>query len=185
MIGIIKFPGRRSDAYFQMIRENNFHIDYVIDAHNAKTINDDWIYKEVKNNPQDYWIYTGGGIVEKRLLKIARLIHMHPGQVPDYKGSTCFYYSILNNNTITVSALFMNEQIDGGNVILQKTFSKLPGTDFDEFGDPNLRARTLKKVLLKYEKENKLTSRKQKGKGETYYVIHPVLKHIALLKVRK
>jgi len=110
---------------------------------------------------------------------------MHPGFVPDYKGSTCFYYSILNNNTISVSAIFMNEQIDGGEIILQNTYDKIPEGDIDSFVDPYLRAQTLKDVLLKYKKEGKLESTKQIGEGKTYYVIHPVLKHIAILKVRK
>jgi len=181
-IGIILFPSVRSSMYMNVLKEYN---PYIINAKKAKTINDDSIYEEVKNNPQDYWIYTGGGIVGKRLLKIAKLIHMHPGLVPYYKGSTCFYYSILNTNTITVSALFMNEQIDGGEIILQIIYTEFPTEDFDYYTDPYLRTKTLKAVLQKYKEEGKIKSRKQIGEGTTYYVIHPVLKHIAILKARK
>ena len=181
-MGIIVFPSVRASMYLEALKKFN---PYIIETKESQTINDDCIYEEVKNNPQDYWIYTGGGIVGKRLLEEAKLIHMHPGFVPDYKGSTCFYYSLINNGTISVSALFMNEQIDGGKIILQNTYDKIPDGDIDSYVDPYLRAQTLKDVLLKYKKEGKLESTKQIGEGETYYVIHPVLKHIAILKARK
>ena len=181
-IGIILFPSIRASMYMNALKD---YKPYVINAKKAKTINDDFIYEEVKNNPQDYWIYTGGGIVEKRLLDEIKLIHMHPGFVPDYKGSTCFYYSIINNNTITVTAMFMNRQIDCGDIILQNTYKEFPKGDFDFYVDPYLRTQTLKDVLKQYKKEGELKATKQVGLGETYYVIHPVLKHIAILKARK
>jgi len=184
-IGLINFPSIRTSMYLEMMYKENLTPSYIVNAKKCKSINDDYIYNEIKNHPQDYWIYTGGGIVKDRLLKEIKLIHMHPGFVPYYKGSTCFYYSLLNTNTISVSALFMTGEIDSGDVILQKTFTNIPAGDIDNFVDPYLRTQTLKEVLLKYKEEGELKGKKQKEEGETYFVIHPVLKHIAILKARK
>jgi len=184
-IGVIDFPSIRSSMYLEMMYKENLKPSYIVDAKYCNSINDSFIFEEVKKHSQDYWIYTGGGIVKDRLLKEIKLIHMHPGFVPYYKGSTCFYYSLLNTNTITVSALFMTGKLDSGDVILQKTYKTIPEGDIDNFVDPYLRTQTLKEVLLKYKKEGELKGKKQTEEGETYFVIHPVLKHIAILKARQ
>lgn len=40
--------------------------------------------------------YPGEIIKDENLLKKKSLFHVHPGKLPEYKGSTIIYYSILN-----------------------------------------------------------------------------------------
>ena len=157
-------------------------IDYI--SVNAEDINDSSIYNAVKDIPQEIFIYTGGGIVKKELLSIKKLIHIHPGRVPDYRGSTCFYYSIINDGTIGMSAIFLSDEIDKGPILARKEFSVPKNVDIDFILDSFLRSQMLIEVLIKYANTGKFDSiRQSPNEGETYYIIHPVLKHIAILKV--
>jgi len=143
----------------------------------ADNINDEKILNVLMKRPEEIFIYTGGGIVKKRLLSIKKFIHIHPGIVPEYRGSTCFYYSILNNFTIGMSAIYLSDQLDKGDILAKKNYPVPKVTDMDSY-IPKIRAKMLKEVLT-----NKLfLGTSQDTKGNLYYIIHPVLKHIAILK---
>ena len=58
--------------------------------------------------------------------------------------------------------------------------------DIDYIYEPYIRSKVLIKVLEKYLSSGELTGCAQSMEGaETYFIIHPVLKHIALLGMKK
>ena len=64
----------------------------------------------------------------------------------------------------------------------------MPGKeiDIDYIYDPYIRSELLGDVMNDYVKAGKFSIHRQiKQSGETYYIIHPVLKHIAILKCKK
>ena len=129
----------------------------------------------------DYVIFTGGGILKSQVLRSGpKFIHLHPGIVPQYRGSTCYYYSLINEGRCGVTAFIMDEGLDTGPVIYQKNFNKPDHVYIDEIYDAHIRSDTLIDIL-----ENDLLKHKkfniQNFDGETYFIIHPVLKHIAIL----
>ena len=145
-------------------------------------INNPDLIKHVKNNEEGFLIFTGGGILKKEILNSGvKFIHFHPGIVPNYRGSTCFYYSILNEGNSGVTAYIMDEKLDTGDIVYQKKFNKPNHIFVDDVYDPFIRSETLveliKKDILKknnFKKNNPL-------EGETFFIIHPVLKHISIL----
>ena len=146
-----------------------------VDINNPKLIH------FISKSDCDFFIFSGGGILKDEILSTSKkFVHFHPGIVPNYRGSTCFYYSMINENQCGVTAFFMDKHLDTGKIILQKTFDS-PNHEFvDNVYDPYIRSETLVEVL----KNNYLVSKdlkEQSPKGETYYIIHPVLKHIAIL----
>tara|TARA_Y100000590_G_scaffold467418_1_gene646268 strand:- start:6875 stop:7561 length:687 start_codon:yes stop_codon:yes gene_type:complete len=145
-------------------------------------INNQKLIDYLKNLEIDYMIFTGGGILKKEILSSGiKFIHLHPGIVPDYRGSTCFYYSILNENYAGVTSFIMNESLDTGDIIFQKRFEKPNHEYLDEIFDPHIRSETLIELMKnKSMLEEKI--KQNKNSGETYFIIHPVLKHIAILK---
>lgn len=125
---------------------------------------------------------TGGSILSKQTLSQGMsFLHVHGGYAPAYRGSTAFYYSILRERRFGATALWLNEGIDTGPIILRKSFPLPSGIDIDCVYDPATRAELLTEVL-----ETKLSSGEfpkaslANEPGETYFVIHPVLKHLAL-----
>ena len=140
----------------------------------------------ISKSKTQVFIFTGGGILKEGILKAGpKFLHLHPGIIPHYRGSTCFYYSILNEDACGVTAYFMDEKLDAGNVIYQKRFSKPNHVFIDDVYDAHIRSETLLDVL----KNNMITEEKvtkqNLEEGETYYIIHPVLKHIAILNCIK
>tara|TARA_Y100000590_G_C15699017_1_gene1006153 strand:- start:1539 stop:2225 length:687 start_codon:yes stop_codon:yes gene_type:complete len=145
-------------------------------------INDQRLIDYLKNLKIDYIVFTGGGILREEILSLEmKFIHLHPGIVPDYRGSTCFYYSILNESYAGVTSFIMDKTLDTGNIIFQKRFEMPNHKYLDEIYDPHIRSETLVEIL-KNKSMIEETIRQDKDRGETYFIIHPVLKHIAILK---
>lgn len=154
-------------------------------------VNDDICYEEIKTLKEKYIIYAanyGDILASKYFLIKKNFIHIHPGQLPKYKGSTTYYYEILNDQSISFSAIFQDKKIDNGKIIAFKKFSlkNIKKRELDHIYDPYLRAKLLVEVILKLKIEKKLASKPQvKSKKNIYYIIHPLLKHISILAKKK
>lgn len=152
----------------------------------SKDINSDRVKRELEKHSQKYIIYSGYGgyILKDHLFNMGKkFIHIHAGILPQYRGSTTAYYSMLMERKIGASAIFMNAGIDTGDVIFAEQYD-LPrdGVNIDYVYEPYIRSQVLIKTLKKYIENGKfLTVNQDVEKSETYYIIHPVLKHIALI----
>lgn len=148
---------------------------------NFVNINNPSLVNYLSTSSIEIFIFTGGGILRDTVLNSGpKFVHLHPGIVPDYRGSTCFYYSILDNDSCGVTVYFMDPKIDAGDVIYQRKFPKPTHQFIDEVYDAYIRSETLMDVLYNNMLYNgKFT--KQNPNGETYFIIHPVLKHISIL----
>ena len=79
----------------------------------------------------------------------------------------------------------MDEKIDTGNVIFQKKFPKPDYAFIDEIYDAHIRSETLLEVLKNNMIQKCKITKQNPNEGETFYIIHPVLKHIAILSCIK
>ncbi len=166
-----------SKSVKNIISENNLKIK----KFNFVNINHLELVNYLKKSKLDFFIFAGGGILKKDILNCGpKFIHFHPGIVPDYRGSTCFYYSILNEDNCGVTAFIMDESLDTGDIIYQRIFQKPSHEFIDDVYDAHIRSETMIELLKKNLLENK-KFKKQDEEGNTYYIIHPVLKHIAIL----
>lgn len=149
-------------------------------------VNDPRVVRAVAARPEGVFIYSGAGgaILRRELLSVGKqFLHIHPGLVPAYRGSTPLYYSILSEGTCGASALFLTERIDHGPVIRSKRYPPpTDGTTIDYVYDPEIRSDLLLEVLEEYQRSGTLDATDQPPEqGETYYIVHPVLKHLAIL----
>ena len=147
---------------------------------NFVDINNHELIRYISSLKLDFIIYTGGGILKQPILNCGtKFVHIHPGIIPNYRGSTCFYYSIINENKCGVTGYIMDEGIDTGPIIYQREFEKPHQQFIDEIYDVDIRSETLIDIL----QNNLLTKpfKQSEQQGNTYYIIHPVLKHIAIL----
>ena len=134
----------------------------------------------------DYCIFTGGGILKHEILNTGtKFIHLHPGIVPYYRGSTCFYYSILKDDNCGVSAYLMDKNLDTGDLILQLNFPKSSHIYLDDVYDPHMRSETLVAIFRKKLLEKKEFQKQDKTDTFPFFIIHPILKHIAILRCIK
>ncbi len=151
---------------------------------NAKSINDSAIIRAVRDAQERYIIFTGGGILKEDVLSQGKLfIHMHPGRVPEFRGSTCIYYSLLAEDVCSVTSFLMAADLDKGDVLAIRSFSAPKHIHIDYDYDAYIRAETLISVLEGYANKGKFIQQPQPKRGETYFIIHPLLKHLALLRI--
>lgn len=155
----------------------------------CEDVNDSLILVAIEKLSPKLILYSGYGtqLVRKELLGLGiPFLHIHSGWLPEYKGSTTLYYSWLNEKKCGASAIYLTQGIDEGPIIARKKYpAPPPDIDPDYIYDCAIRADLLMDVLGKYEKDkNPPKAKKQSGTGNTYYVIHPVLKHLARLSAK-
>lgn len=153
-----------------------------------KDINSNQMAEAIREISPKYLIYSGYGgyILQSHLFQLGKkFIHVHAGILPQYRGSTTFYYSLLQEHRVGATAIFLNEGIDEGEIIIQNTFdvpSEVP--DIDYVYEPFIRSKVLIEAIDQYIQNGILLGKPQKQDGEeTYFIIHPVLKHLALLGI--
>jgi methionyl-tRNA formyltransferase len=128
-------------------------------------------------------IYSGmpKALLREPLLKTGiRFLHIHGGYVPAYRGATGFYFGLLERGKLGVSAIWLDEGIDTGPIIARDWYRPIFGVDIDLIMDPVVRADLLVNLLSHYLAHKQFPSTEQSGASENFFVIHPVLKHLAL-----
>jgi len=141
----------------------------------------------VQGAEPDYIIYAGaaGNIVPSEILDIAPVIHVHPGSLPAFRGSTTIYWALLQGMNPKCTVMFLNEFIDQGLIIHEKVCPlPTPLSEIDGFYDSGVRAEALQEVLVMLA-NGKLRLKEQSSLGKDYYVIHPVLKNVVLSQLRE
>lgn len=125
----------------------------------------------------------GGQLVGRELLGLGiPFLHMHAGWLPEFGGSTTIYYGWLREGRCAVTAFLLDPEIDNGPIVARRRYPLPPaGVDVDHLYDGAIRADLLVRVLAIRAERGQLPSLPREGVRRTYYVIHPVLKHLALL----
>lgn len=167
-------------SLYDTLVENNIQFIEI----NNKDCNSEIVINEVKRRKEEYIIFSASGILGEDILNCnKKFIHVHPGIIPSYRGSTCFYYSMIKEGKVGATALFLNNKIDQGEIIQQKEYEVPMNIDIDNIFDPYIRSELLYEVICEYINDNKINSVVQNvNEGETYHVIHPILKHLAIMK---
>lgn len=150
-------------------------------------VNDHLVLNAVQAAGQPLCVYSGpsGHLAGDALLATTRLLHCHSGRLPHYRGSTTLFYSLLAEGRCTVSALLLETAIDCGPILAVRDYPPPPpGMDVDNIYDAAIRADMLVRVVGRLAQGDPLDRGEQQNgtfPPWTYYIIHPVLKHAALL----
>tara|TARA_B100001093_G_C26693207_1_gene955711 strand:- start:316 stop:993 length:678 start_codon:yes stop_codon:yes gene_type:complete len=152
----------------------------------SNNINDIEVVELIKKRKEAVFIFSGFGgvLLRKNILATGKkFLHVHGGYLPDYKGSTTNYFSLIHESTIGASAIFLTKDIDCGPVLLRKKFAPpVERAEIDHVYDSKVRAKVLIETLNNYVTDQKFNFELENNiGGETYYIIHPVLKHLAIL----
>ena len=164
--------------------------DVKIYESDSSDINDASVINFVKKLKSDFVLFTGGGILKKDILSLGKkFIHIHPGALPNYRGSTCFYYSILDNCSVGSTAFIMDESLDTGNIIISNNFSinyyinKDQPFFIDHVLDNYIRVKTLELVLQMFKSNEKTSLKKNNNLFQPFYIAHPLIRHLAIEKI--
>lgn len=129
----------------------------------------------------------GGELVGRAILSLGvPFLHAHSGWLPDKPGSTTIYYAMLEDDSVGVSAILLEPEIDAGPILARRRFPMPPkGANVDHTYDGGMRAAvvvdTVKHVMTYDSLPDAVP---QTSRRAPYYVVHPVLKHVAMLRNR-
>ena len=114
-----------------------------------------------------------------------KFLHVHGGYLPDYKGSTTNYYTLLAEKSVGASSIFLTLDIDSGPILNRCKFPVPPDAlELDHIYDSAARAKVLIQTLKDYQAKGEFSYIKndKTEKANLYYIIHPVLKHLAIMR---
>jgi methionyl-tRNA formyltransferase len=100
------------------------------------------------------------------------IINLHPSLLPKYRGAAPIQWAILNGEKETgVSIIYLTDELDAGNVILQERLDILPGDDAQTltYKLSILGAKTLKRVVELLENNGKIEGISQSLLGKPSY----------------
>ena len=163
----------------------------------AHDFDDPLLHAHMQRAGDTAFLYTNGGRVPAVLLERPeiRVLHIHPGIVPDLRGSDCLLWSAAVRRQLGVSCFYMSAGIDEGALIGQREFAlpRLPALGpMLESGDepmayrallyavdPHLRAQLLVDVLRTHQGADlrRLPAREQPHASRPAYLwMHPRLR---------
>jgi methionyl-tRNA formyltransferase len=150
-------------------------------------INSKEVIEKVKEIDDEYIVYSGPGgtILRTEILSLGKkFIHVHPGWLPKFRGSTTIYYSMLLESKVGCSVILFEEGIDEGPILYQQEYKiNEKEIDFDYVLDPLVRA----KARVEFFKTDSIKpiSQDYSDDASTFYIIHPLLKHISIINHNK
>ena len=151
-------------------------------------INDTRVVDVLSSADADVFLYSGVGanLLEPATLNCGkRFLHAHGGFVPHFRGSTAFYYSLISEGNIGASVIWLQKGIDTGAILARRKYKPIEGEEIDRVLDPAVRADLLVEVLHQRLETGAFPAGDYDNEdSETFFIIHPVLKHIALKRCR-
>lgn len=161
-------------------------LEVPVDLIASEDVNGAAVLAAVDRAPVEALVYSGpgGAILGKALLGLGKqFLHIHPGVVPEFRGSTTVYYSLLERGTCGASAILLNERIDEGPLVATREYPPPDDRTLIDHGyDPFIRADLLVRVLNDYRDTGRFRVRPQPAGGRrAFFIMHPVLRHIAVL----
>jgi methionyl-tRNA formyltransferase len=148
-------------------------------------VNEPRVARAVADCDVELMVYSGsaGVKVKPALLRAgAEFLHVHGGRLPEQRGSTTCYYSLLEEGCCWAAVILLAERLDRGAVVAQRTYAPPQDrTAIDHGYDPLIRADLLASVLRRYVEHGLLPRLPQPVTGTMHYVMHPVLRHVAIL----
>ncbi|KAB0518356.1 hypothetical protein [Pseudomonas extremorientalis] len=164
-----------------------------------ESLADSALYERLLALAQTQLLFTGGGIVPKRLLEIATLkfVHIHPGHLPEIRGADCVLWSYLMKGRTSATCFYMAPGIDDGDVILASYLPsltpnlKVAGIDVRTlyratyaFLDPWVRSYVLRRALVDTAGFTQVVAYPQAEEASvTYHFMHDQIKRAALTQL--
>ena len=128
LVSVYNIDLKNINVYTHDAQGNENFIKHLINnkiKYNTENINN--FHKELVAFSPDYLVSIYYRyIIKKNILKIVdyKAMNSHPSLLPAYRGTKSSVWAILNNEQETgITYHYINEKIDDGNIILQKTIS--------------------------------------------------------------
>jgi len=155
----------------------------------AGSLNDEAVTEALAGMSPSCFLFCGGGILREKIMKCGKqFIHVHPGFLPEVRGSMAVEWSLLTSGTCHATALFMTEGIDQGDVIATREFPapELECGNIAPYYSSHIRSELFLDILAEYARTGRFEAKPQGAEsGQTYYKMHPLLNNLVFFKRSK
>jgi len=123
---ISEYFGFKSD-FFQSVYSENKLEDYSdeIEYLDTNNINSKLFIDKVIKKKYFTYLNTGNQIYKKIFDFPVKILHIHPGYLPNTRGADASLWNVHNLNFLSATSFIMNQNIDTG-IILNRTSYKIP-----------------------------------------------------------
>ncbi len=148
--------------------------EYGIDTFSPDDPNDRKTELLLRTKNADIFVLAGyGKILKRKIFEIPKkmTINLHGGKLPKYRGSSPLNWALINGeNKFTISIIKVDEKVDSGDIISEKTFPIGPDDDINDLHrTANIFfPKMLNKALDAIDK-GKVRLKKQGSKKVSYY----------------
>lgn len=194
----LKFPTQMQKKALNLTPLSKYADEF--DGLLIKDLKDPLLLKYMSKERRSAVLFCGGGIVPASLLALSniRLIHIHPGALPEIRGADCTLWSNLVSDRCSASCFYMAQGIDTGDIIsarwlphLKFSAQAIEGLSQSDsyraifsFLDPWVRAYLLREVISgNNEFWNISSSCQLEEAGLTYHFMHPRLRELAMKNI--
>lgn len=128
-----KQKGRGLKVHFSDVKK--FALDYNIPVLQPENLKDEKFINELKSLNPDLFIIIAFRILPKEVFTIPELgsFNLHASLLPKYRGAAPINHAIMNGENLSgITTFFLDDNVDTGNIILQK---EIPIDIDDTFGD--------------------------------------------------
>ena len=177
-----------SDLFF---KGKNIKLKDVAETKNVDSVNSDKSINLIKKYSPDIIIVGGTGKIYKDVIKSSNhgTINLHGGDPEQYRGLDSHLWSIYHNdfNNFIITIHHVNEELDDGDIILQKEIRLTKNMKIHELRSYNIQIVVELAIsnLDMYKRHGFFISRPQRKKGRYYSFMPSSLKDICVKRFNK
>lgn len=100
--------------------------------HRFAALEDPALWALLREAGTDLAIQGGVGLLTPAMIAVPRLgiLNVHPGRLPDYRGSACPEWALLNGDPVVATAHLVDAGLDTGPVVCARPYPVAPGTPY-------------------------------------------------------
>ena len=184
---------RLQDNFSLRINYDIDFIDYSEYSSDIETVKvnsdyDDNLLKVVKKYSSEVFFFSYRGRVPRPFLDVARFIHIHPGIMPNIRGSDGLFWSLLERGKAGATMFFLDEGIDDGEIIFQSEYlindiqidlNKYTTSEIYRgilnYFDPYIRAKVFVEAIKQKNDLLQTLNSYEKVEGRQFFTMHTLL----------
>jgi len=168
----------------------DLHRQHGVKIISCATLNDAVVENQLRENPPDLVVFTGGGIVRPNILAVAGagVVNCHSGILPEYRGMDVVEWALLKGerDQLGCTVHFMDQGLDTGDILRVEKIRVIPGDTLTRLRG-RIESRMPEAIVgaaIDYLEGKRPRTPQAPNAGRQYFIMHPALRARAEAKLR-
>lgn len=156
----------------------------------VRDINDETVIEALNDSGPKFYLFGGGGILRKGFFEgDKKIIHIHPGLIPYFRGSHCIEWSVLLKGKCYATAFYMTAAIDEGQIIARREYEppELENCNIAPLYSAHIRSELALDIVRAFSSTGKFGHEPaiEGASDVTYFKMHPAMTNIVFHRLQK